>query len=66
MLEPLIETTREEEKDKYSPNDRLPDSTNPTNLFSKIPRKKDWVFGETEREEKRQATEKKWGEVKNT
>lgn len=46
MLEPLIETTREAEKDKYPPNDRLPDSTNPTNLFSNIPSKKDWVCGE--------------------
>lgn len=41
MLEPLIETTREAEKDKYPPNDRLPDSTNSTNLFSNIPSKKD-------------------------
>lgn len=41
MLEPLIETMREAEKDKYPPNDRLPDSTNPTNLFSNIPGKKD-------------------------
>lgn len=36
MLETLIETTREAEKYKYPPNDRLPDTTNPTNLFSYI------------------------------
>lgn len=66
MLEPLIETTREAEKDKYPPNDRLPDNTNPTNLFSNIPSKKDWVCGEAGGKERRQAAEKKWGEVKNT
>lgn len=41
VLKPLTETTREAEKDKYLPNDRLPDSMNPTNLFSNIPSKKD-------------------------
>lgn len=41
MLKPLIETAGETGKDKYSPNDRLPDSGSPTNLFSNITRMKE-------------------------
>lgn len=46
MLELLIETTKEAEKYKYPPNDRLPNITNPTSLFSHITSQKTWLCGE--------------------
>lgn len=56
MLGPLTEITREVEKDKYPFNDRFHDSTNPTNLFSYIPRRK-----KKRKKKKRLSLWRSWG-----
>lgn len=45
MLESLMGTMREGKKDKYRPNDRPPDSTNPAIYFPVYPAKRTMFVG---------------------